>query len=74
MDLQQRHISVWSPCYHSLACPQVSDSKDGLQIWRIAADVIILNKKCGLQIWRIAADVIILNKKSQAADRRWFSG
>jgi len=37
--------SVWSPFYHSLACPCVAGSKDGHPIWRTAADVSIINKK-----------------------------
>jgi len=37
--------SVWSPCYHSLACPRVAGGKDGLPIWRTAADVSIINTK-----------------------------
>jgi hypothetical protein len=33
----------WVPCYHSMACPQVVDGRNGLQIWRVAANV--LNKQ-----------------------------
>jgi hypothetical protein len=33
----------WVPCHHSLARPQVADGGDGLQIWRVAAN--ILNKQ-----------------------------
>jgi hypothetical protein len=36
-----------APCYHGLARPQVADGGDGLQIWRVAAN--ILNKQ-----WRTA--------------------
>jgi hypothetical protein len=31
------------PCHHSLACPRVADDTDGLQHWRLAAN--ILNKQ-----------------------------
>jgi hypothetical protein len=31
------------PCYHGMACPEVEDRGDGLQIWRVAAN--ILNKQ-----------------------------
>jgi len=34
---------MWGPSYHGIVCPQVVDGVDGLQIWRVAAD--ILNKK-----------------------------
>jgi hypothetical protein len=32
-----------SPCHHSMARPRVADGSDGLQQWRLAAD--ILNKQ-----------------------------
>jgi hypothetical protein len=36
-------INRWGPRYHGVARPQVADGGDGLQIWRIAAN--ILNKQ-----------------------------
>jgi hypothetical protein len=33
----------WVPCHHGMARPQVADGGDGLQIWRVAAN--ILNKQ-----------------------------
>jgi hypothetical protein len=33
----------WVPCHHGMACPQVADGRDGLQVWRVAAN--ILNKQ-----------------------------
>jgi hypothetical protein len=33
----------WVPCHHGMARPQVVDGGDGLQIWRVAAN--ILNKQ-----------------------------
>jgi hypothetical protein len=33
----------WVPCHHGVARPQVADRGDGLQIWRVAAN--ILNKQ-----------------------------
>jgi hypothetical protein len=33
----------WVPCHHGMVCPQVSDGGDGLQTWRVAAN--ILNKQ-----------------------------
>jgi hypothetical protein len=33
----------WVPSHHGMSCPQVVDEGDGLQIWRIAAN--ILNKQ-----------------------------
>jgi hypothetical protein len=33
----------WVPCLHGMARPQVADRGDGLQIWRVAAN--ILNKQ-----------------------------
>jgi hypothetical protein len=33
----------WVPCHHGMARPQVADGGGGLQIWRVAAN--ILNKQ-----------------------------
>jgi hypothetical protein len=33
----------WVPCQHGMARPQVADTEDGLQIWRVAEN--ILNKQ-----------------------------
>jgi hypothetical protein len=33
----------WVPCHHGMACPQVADGGEGLQIWRVAANT--LNKQ-----------------------------
>jgi hypothetical protein len=41
------HRVKWVPCHHGMARPQVADRGDGLQIWRVAAN--ILNKQ-----WRTA--------------------
>jgi hypothetical protein len=33
----------WVPCHPGMACPQVADGGNGLQIWRVATN--ILNKQ-----------------------------
>jgi hypothetical protein len=33
----------WVPCHHDVACPQVADGGDGIQMWRVAVN--ILNKQ-----------------------------
>jgi hypothetical protein len=33
----------WVPCHHGMARPEVADGGDGLQIWRVVAN--ILNKQ-----------------------------
>jgi hypothetical protein len=39
----------WVPCHHGMACPQVADGGDSLQIWRVAAN--ILNKQLQTADW-----------------------
>jgi hypothetical protein len=39
----KRSMCMWVPCHHGMARPQVADGGDGLQIWRLAAN--ILNKQ-----------------------------
>jgi hypothetical protein len=34
---------MWVNCHHGMACPRVADRGYGLQIWRLAAN--ILNKQ-----------------------------
>jgi hypothetical protein len=34
---------MWFPCHHGMARPQVADGGEGLQIWRVAVN--ILNKQ-----------------------------
>jgi hypothetical protein len=36
-------VARWVDCHHGMACPQVVDRGYGLQIWRVAAN--ILNKQ-----------------------------
>jgi hypothetical protein len=42
-DLHASSIVRWVPCHHGMACPQVADGGDSLQIFRVAAN--ILNKQ-----------------------------
>jgi hypothetical protein len=30
----------YAPCHHSIARPQVADGKDGLQIWKVAVNIL----------------------------------
>jgi hypothetical protein len=40
--MNESHVR-WVPCHHGMARPQVPDGRNGLQIWRVATD--ILNKQ-----------------------------
>jgi hypothetical protein len=33
-------VSKWVPCHHGMARPQVADGGKGLQIWRVAANIV----------------------------------
>jgi hypothetical protein len=37
------HHVRWVPCHHVMARPRVADGEDGLQVWRVAEN--ILNKQ-----------------------------
>jgi hypothetical protein len=45
IDLQNALPLIWAhiSCHHGMACPQVADAGDALQVWRVAAN--ILNKQ-----------------------------
>jgi hypothetical protein len=30
----------WVPCHHGMARPEVADGGDGLQIWRVAENIL----------------------------------
>jgi hypothetical protein len=31
---------MWVPCHHGMARPKVADGREGLQIWRVAANTL----------------------------------
>lgn len=33
-------IFKWFSCHHSVACTQVADGRDSLQVWMVAADIL----------------------------------
>jgi hypothetical protein len=41
-SIVRNHVK-WVPCHYGMACPQVVDGGQGLQVWRVAAN--ILNKQ-----------------------------
>jgi hypothetical protein len=46
-DDDHSHVRLVA-CHYSMSRPQVADGGDGLQIWKVAANM--LNKKSGLQL------------------------
>jgi hypothetical protein len=42
LDSGRSHVK-WVPCHHGTARPQIADGGEGLQIWRVAANM--LNKQ-----------------------------
>jgi hypothetical protein len=64
-----RHVR-WVPCHHGMALPQVADGGDGLQIWKVAAN--ILNKQSltadkgwssNLEVGREASQLLTVKQK-----------
>jgi hypothetical protein len=41
----------WVPCHHGLARPQVADGGDGLQIWRISANILNKQSRTADKVW-----------------------
>jgi hypothetical protein len=39
------------PCHHGMACPKVADGGDGLQIWRVAAIILIGQSRIADRGW-----------------------
>jgi hypothetical protein len=50
VNLVYIYFSYMNPCHHSMVHPWIMDGGDGLQVWRIAAN--ILNKQLQTDIYR----------------------
>jgi hypothetical protein len=46
-----------SPCHHSMARPQVADGRDGLQHWRLAANVLTKHPQTKDKMWSFSLGV-----------------
>jgi hypothetical protein len=40
-----------SPCHHSMARPRVADGRDGLQHWRLAANILNMQQRTNDKGW-----------------------
>jgi hypothetical protein len=56
-----------SLCHHRMACPQVVDGRDGLQQWRIAANILNeqpqTNEKGGPLAWGLGVGLTTPHQK-----------
>jgi hypothetical protein len=41
----------WVPCHHGMAHPRVADRGDGLQIWRVVANILNKQSRTGDRGW-----------------------
>jgi hypothetical protein len=55
------------PCHHGMARPQVADGGDGLQIWRVAANILNNSRgqstRGGPPAWGLGVGLITLHRK-----------
>jgi hypothetical protein len=65
---------VGVPSHHGIACPQVVDGEDGLQIWRVAANILNKQSRTADKGWSFSLGVgsgvnnsSFVNKTSQDA-------
>jgi hypothetical protein len=47
----------WVPCHHGMARPQVADGGDGLQIWRVAANILTKQSRTADKGWSFSLGV-----------------
>jgi hypothetical protein len=45
-----RHVR-WILCHHGVARPQVAYGGDGLQIWRVAANILYKQSRTADKVW-----------------------
>jgi hypothetical protein len=56
-ETYRRHLKFevlrhrWVPCHHGMACPQVADRGVGLQIWRVAANILNKESRTADKVW-----------------------
>jgi len=47
----------WVPSHHSMECPQVEDGGEGLQIWRVAANIVNKQSQTADKGWSSSLEV-----------------
>jgi hypothetical protein len=50
LRLHFNHVR-WIPCHHGMARPQVADGWDGLQIWRLSANILSMQSRTADKDW-----------------------
>jgi hypothetical protein len=58
----ENHVK-WVPCHHGMARPQVADGGDGLQIWRVAANILNKQARTAEKWWSSRLGVRSGNRK-----------
>jgi hypothetical protein len=48
----------WAPCHHGMARHYVVDGGDGLQIWRVAADILHMQSRRAKKRWSSSSEVV----------------
>jgi hypothetical protein len=46
----------WVPCHHGMTRPKVADVGDGLQIWRVAANILYKQSRAADRGWPSSLD------------------
>jgi len=47
-EISLRYIG---PCYHGMELPQIADGGDGLQIWRVAVNILHTHSRTAYHGW-----------------------
>jgi hypothetical protein len=47
----------WVPYHHGMARPQVAEGEDGLQIWRVAANILNKQSRAADKGWSSSLEV-----------------
>jgi hypothetical protein len=51
MDMQESDQVKWVLCHHGMERPQVADGGGGLQIWRVAANILNKQSRTADKVW-----------------------
>jgi hypothetical protein len=50
MVIENTHVR-WVPCHHGMARPQVADGGNGLQIWKVAENILNKHSRTADEGW-----------------------
>jgi hypothetical protein len=58
MSMNRYNHVKWVPCHHEMSRPRVAGREDGLQIWRVAANILNNHSRTADRGWPSSLGVV----------------